>query len=254
MKYLIFLLLAANATAQTCNNAVVTQSGSSMNIALSGCGVPGVVMPPVVVAPVVTPLVVAPPVVIAPPTDNLPNPSKSAFVPGPSHGGLNGAGPEINAYAMDATRCVTSPPLTRSWQHNIDLMNYKNQNAFDFFAMNGGEALSYKFTVPTNDMSGGFIYNDGANAVVRPTLISVTTSPCDFDRTQVGKANSCYVTGLNGNSLNWANITGPLPASYCRLVKGQTYYVNLRFQDARPGMPATDACINGNCGGILQVL
>ena len=141
------------------------------------------------------------------------------------------------------------------------LADYKGKNAFDFFVMQANEALSYKFTVGMVDISGGFIYNDAANAVVRPTFISITAVPCDFDVSKLAggpNPDPCYQTGLNGNSVNWANITGALPANYCRLVKGQTYYLNLRFQDARPanqgGSPTTDSCISGNCGGIIQVL
>jgi hypothetical protein len=193
----------------------------------------------------------------------LPNISKFAFVTPPLElpPRLKGAGDEVRAYALNPARCSTTPPLTRSWQHNIDLADYKGKNAFDFFVMQANEALSYKFTVGMVDVSGGFIYNDGANAVVRPTFISITAVPCDFDTTKllVGpNRDVCYQTGLNGNSVNWANITGPLPANYCRLVRGQTYYLNLRFQDARPasegGSPTTDSCISGNCGGIIQVL
>ena len=250
MKYLI-LFLSFAASAQTCNQAVITQGTGTINVALAGCGVtptptptPTPVLPPVV-TPVVTPVVN---------TDNIPNPSKYAFINGPFHAGQNGAGPEVNAYEMPASRCNSDPPIARSWQHNIDLQNYKSKNAFDFFVMNAGEALSYKFTVGMADASGGFIYNDAANAVVRPTFMSITTSPCDFDRAKIGLPHTCHVTGLNGNSINWANITGVLPISYCRLVKGQTYYINLRFQDARPGMPSVDSCITGNCGGIIQLL
>jgi hypothetical protein len=191
----------------------------------------------------------------------LTNPSKQAFVLGPGHAGANGGGNEVNAWAMDPTRCSTTPALSRSWQHNIDLADYKGKNAFDFFILQANEALSYKFTVGQVDVSGGFIYNDAANATVRPTFISITTAPCDFDTSKlvVGPTrNSCYQTGLNGNSVNWANITGPLPDAYCRLVKGQTYYMNIRFQDARPasqgGSPTTDSCTGGNCGGIIQAL
>lgn len=190
----------------------------------------------------------------------LPTPSKLGFVVPPIRPGANGAGSDVNAYAMPPSRCSTTPALTRSWQHNIDLSDYKGKNAFDYFSMGANEALSYKFTVPTADTSGGFIYNDGANAVVRPTFISVTSAPCDFNTTKIESANrdACFQTGINGNSLNWVNITGPIPAAYCRLVKGQTYYMNIRFQDARPssqgGTPTSDSCISGNCGGILQVL
>ena len=194
----------------------------------------------------------------------LPNVSKIGFVVPPERifPLINGAGYEVNAYSMDPTRCATTPPLTRSWQHNIDLADYRGKNAFDFFDMPANESLSYKFTVGIVDASGGFIYNDAANARVRPTFLSITTAPCDFNVSKlvVGPGrDACYQTGVNGSSINWANITGSLPAAYCRLVKGQTYYINLRFQDARPtdegGSPTTDSCTGvGNCGGIFQVL
>ena len=181
----------------------------------------------------------------------LPNPSKRAFKNPPFHGGLNGAGSEVNAYAMAPTRCLTTPALTRSWQHNIDLADYKSQNAFDFFVMQANESLSYKFTTPATDNGGGFVYNDAANAVVRPTFISVSTSPCDFDASKIG-TNACYQTGINGNSVGW--ITGADYPGYCRLTKGTVYYMNIRFQDARPGWPPSDSCVSGNCGGLIQVL
>ncbi|MEQ1515050.1 MAG: putative Ig domain-containing protein [Usitatibacteraceae bacterium] len=193
----------------------------------------------------------------------LANVSKFAFViPMPRDPPfLNGAGNEVNAYSISPTRCSTTPPLTRSWQHNIDLADYKGKNAFDFFVMQANEALTYKFAIGNVDVSGGFIYNDSATAVVRPTFMSVTTTPCDFDTTKlvVGpNRDACYQTGLNGNSINWANVTTPLPEAYCRLVKGQTYYLNIRFQDGRPaiqgGSPTSDSCTSGNCGGIIQVL
>lgn len=182
----------------------------------------------------------------------LPNPSKRAFINPPFHGGLNGAGSEVNAYAMSPTRCLTTPALTRSWQHNIDLMDYKSKNAFDFFVMQAGESLSYKFTTPATDNGGGFVYNDAANAVVRPTFISVSTSPCDFDASKIG-TNACYQTGINGNSVGWHN-TGAEYPGYCRVTKGTVYYMNIRFQDARPGLPPSDSCVSGNCGGLIQVL
>ena len=190
----------------------------------------------------------------------LPNPSKYGFVVPAPHTGANGAGPEINAYSMNTARCATVPALTKSWQHNIDMAEYKAKNTVDFFVMQGGESLSYKFTVPMSDMTGGFLYNDSATATVRPTFMSISSTPCNFDATKIVAAtqDSCFRTGLNGNSVNWVNITGPIPVSYCRLVKGQTYYFNLRFQDARPvelsGSPTTDSCLSGNCGGILQTL
>ena len=193
---------------------------------------------------------------------SLPNPSKFAYTAPGQRGGASGAGPEINAYSMSTTRCSTVPALTKSWQHNIDLTNYRSQNAVDYFVMQSGESLSYKFTVPMEDVGGGFAYNDAANAVVRPTFMSVTIAPCNFDASKIVAAtrDACFQTALNGNSLNWVNLAPNkfVPASHCRLTKGQTYYFNLRFQDARPveesGSPTTDSCISGNCGGIIQIL
>ena len=194
----------------------------------------------------------------------LPNVSKFAFIIPPERVMplLNGAGQEVNAYPMDPNRCATTPPLTRSWQHNIDLADYKGKNAFDFFDMPANQSLSYKFTVGIVDAAGGFIYNDSANARVRPTFISITQTPCNFDVSKLVPGldrDPCFSTGINGQGVNWANITTELPASYCRLVKGTTYYLNLRFQDGRPAMdggsPTTDSCTGaGNCGGIIQIL
>ena len=191
----------------------------------------------------------------------IPNPSLLPFQVPAFHGGLNGAGAEVNAYSMNPARCTTTPPLTRSWQHNIDITAHKTRNALLFFAMNAGEALSYKFTVGDVDVSGGFLYLDASNANIRPTVMSITSAPCDFntDKLVIGpNRDACYQTGINGNGVSWANITGPLPSSYCRLVKGQTYYFNIRFQDGRPaslfGSPTTDSCTSGPCGGLLQVL
>lgn len=191
----------------------------------------------------------------------LPNPSKLAFTVPPARNGLKGAGPDIAAYAMNPARCNTIPALTRSWQHNVDLNDYKSKNAFDFIVMQGGESLSYKFVVGDVDVSGGFVFNDSANAIVRPTFMSLTSVPCDFDTSKllIGPTrDACYQTASNGNSVGWANISGPIPSTMCKLIKGQTYYLNIRFQDGRlateGGTPTQDSCVSGNCGGVLQVL
>lgn len=192
----------------------------------------------------------------------LPNPSKLGNVVGATHQGLNGAGSEVNAYAMDPTRCFATPALTRSWQHNISLSDYTNKHALDYIAMKSGEALTLKFTVSATDGAGGFQYADAAaaGANIRPGYMTISETPCDFDPAKVltnTSGNGCYVTGINGVTLNWANTTVVLPVNYCRLQTGKTYYLNLRFQDARPasagGQPNSDSCLNGEtCGGILQ--
>lgn len=194
----------------------------------------------------------------------LPNPSKIGFNTPPFRNGIKGAGPEINAYAMDPARCRTSPALTRSWQHNISLDNYKSTNAFDFFAMNTGESLSYKFTMIDADVSGGFVYGDAAasGADVRPTFMSITSAPCDFDLSKLRPEtrDNCYQTAISSAQITWHNVASLPAGGACKLVKGQTYYLNLRFQDGRtaaesgPPFPQ-DSCNGGRlCGGVLQAL
>lgn len=179
------------------------------------------------------------------------------------HNGLNGAGPEMNAYSMGATRCLTTPPLTKSWQHNIDLKEYK-RNAIDVFLLNANESLSYKFTVPNSDTTGGFSYGEAAasGGSYPPVFMSITSAPCDFDTSKVASGpaqNFCYQSGIAGLAMGWTTVTGvSLPISYCRLKKGETYYWNIRFQDARPvsegGSPTRDSCSSSPCGGVLQIL
>ena len=87
--------------------------------------------------------------------------------------------------------------------------------------------------------------------------MTVSKTPCDFDPSKVLTNNSgtgCYVSGINGVTVNWAVYSEPLPVSYCVLEKGKTYYLNIRFQDVRPnGSPTADSCRSGEtCGGILQ--
>ena len=245
MRYLLLFLLSTTAAAQTCTNAVVTQGTGTVSISLTGCSN----------SPTPTPTPTPTPV----PPDGIPNPSKYAFKDGPIHAGLNGAGPTVNAWEQPPSRCITSVPLTRSWQHNILLEDYIDKHAYELIAMNPGEALTFKFTVGNVDTGGGFSYADASasGAQVKPAYMTITPTPCDFD---VSKAfsnaggNPCYISGINGTTVNWANITGPLPPSYCRLTKGGTYYVNIRFQDVRPnGNPNVDACKTGEkCGGLLQ--
>ncbi|MCY7389343.1 MAG: IPT/TIG domain-containing protein [Burkholderiales bacterium] len=187
----------------------------------------------------------------------LPNPSKFAYIaPGVRSGQANGAGQEVNAYAMPgAANCNTSPALTRSWMHIIDLQNYRGQVANEYFVMQGGESLTYKFTAPMVDASGGFSYNDAANAAIRPTFMTITPDRCNFDKTKLNTPifNGCFKAAPSGNSVTWANLDPSvfMPAGMCRLEKGKTYYFNLRFQEPF-GAPNEDSCVGGNCGGVLQ--
>lgn len=192
----------------------------------------------------------------------LPNPSKYAFRVPAIHGGANGAGSDVNAYAMPgAANCNTTPALTKSWQHNIDLQDYRSQNTLEFFVMQAGESFSYKFVAPMVDASGGFAYNDAPVGAFRPTFLSVSPDRCNFDKTKLDTPifNGCFKTAISVNNINWTTLDPSIaiPAAYCRLTKGQTYYFNLRFQDARSvansGTPNADSCGSGNCGGVLQI-
>ena len=171
------------------------------------------------------------------------------------HGGLSGA--ILGAYAMEPSRCATTPGVSRSWQQNIDLANYRATGAVDIFALNSEESLSYKVVIPTTDAAGGFTFLDNvaSGAILAPAFMTITAVPCDFN-TSRAPANSeardsCYQSEGSGIGLNWLNFVprNGVPISYCQLEKGQTYYVNIRFQDALGG-PTSSACPVGFlCGG-----
>ena len=186
----------------------------------------------------------------------LPSVSKQPNVTPGFRQGMSGAGLELNAYAMDPTRCNTTPALKRSWQHNV-ADPYKS---IDIIAMKTDEALSYKFTTGMmQPIGGGIAFADSAQsgANIRPAYMTLTPTPCDFDTSKVltnTSGNGCYISGINGVTVNWAIYSEPLPASYCKLEAGKTYYLNIRFLDVRPGgNPGGDSCRGGEtCGGILQ--
>ncbi len=173
----------------------------------------------------------------------------------PTHAGLSGAGSYVNAYAMNPTRCNTSPTLRRSWQHNIDLADYRQRVTSDLFAMQGDEALTYKITIPTTDAAGGFTYQDnvGSGGMLATAFISISATPCDFDVTKIpyvasSPTKQCYQTIGAGGNVQWANFPVQFNAYvYCNLVKGATYYVNIRFVDGINQQATT--CQSGLCGG-----
>ncbi len=188
--------------------------------------------------------------------DGIPLPAISKFpTVTPTHAGLSGAGSYVNAYAMDPTRCNTSPTLRRSWQHNIDLADYRQRVTSDLFAMQGDEALTYKITIPTTDAAGGFTYQDnvGSGGNLATAFISISATPCDFDVTKIpyvasSPTKQCYQTVGAGGNVQWANFPVQFNAYvYCNLVKGATYYVNIRFIDGINQQATT--CQSGLCGG-----
>ena len=188
------------------------------------------------------------------PPVSVPALSKLPFDLPAGHAGANGAG--VNAYSMDPTRCVTTPALRRSWQHNIDLADYKQRVASDLFAMQGDESLTYKVTIPMTDAGGGIGYQDNVASGGRlaTAFISISATPCDFDVTkipyQTSPARQCYQTYGAGGNILWTNYTQPTADYlYCHLAKGQTYYVNIRFVDGIN--PNATTCVGGVCGGGL---
>ena len=243
---LVIALFVSVAThAQTnCTSAAVTTGNGTVSINLTGCG-PPVVVPPVVVPPVGDDVTVNGYV--------LPVITRSPFARG------SGGGAGINANAMPPTRCNTTPALRNSWQHNIDISDYRSQR--EVFSIANDESLSFRFVAPADDRAGGFTYqeNVASGANTGPVFMSLTTMPCDLSANKVitdGRYfNACYQTSISGLGLNWANIAGALPISYCRLIKGQIYYLNLRFQDARllaeGGHPDSGSCQSTLCGGSL---
>ncbi len=192
----------------------------------------------------------------------LPNPSKFPNVVPPYRDReLNGAGPDLNAYPIDPARCAgkTSPPLTRSWQHNIDFADYAGQSPVDYVTMDANEALSFRFVAPATGYR--FItFNPATLGRFVDNFLSISTSPCDFDESPAPSIRGCYAPGNGGNNtITYQMIgTGSPDPGACKLTPGTTYYLNLRFWKQVNGT-SVDACAvdpqaNGsNCGGILQI-
>lgn len=192
----------------------------------------------------------------------LPNPSKFPNVVPPYRDReLNGAGPDLNAYPIDPARCAgkTSPPLTRSWQHNINFADYSGQSPVDYVTMDANEALSFRFVAPAAGYR--FItFNPATLGRFVDNFLSISTSPCDFDESPAPSIRGCYAPGNGGNNtITYQMIgTGSPDPGACKLTPGTTYYLNLRFWKQVNGT-SVDACAvdpqaNGsNCGGILQI-
>jgi hypothetical protein len=178
----------------------------------------------------------------------LPIPSKVPYII-PGAGG-NGAG--VNAYDMDAAaRCGNAnPAVTKNWQHNIDLANYRAYQATDEIIMGGGQTLSYRFTAPAGALSL-ISFNETTFTAFRPSMMSISTKPCDFDvsKLQPATRDYCYVNSSTLNAVYYHVTSAPVAAPYCKLIPDQVYYLNVRFLNV--GGTPTDSCTNGSCGGIL---
>jgi hypothetical protein len=187
----------------------------------------------------------------------IPALSKNAGLAGAFHpNSLNGAGSFINAYAVSPTRCSTTPALSRSWHHNINFDDYVSRNAGDFVDMGANEALTYQFTA--NTLGQGVVtIQETTSSVFTTTFFSITTTPCDFDTSKLANGasrNFCYQSN-RANTLYFEVTNGtPQYTTYCKIVPGQTYYFNMRFQDGR-NAPGVDKCAADGqavCGGLVQ--
>jgi hypothetical protein len=190
----------------------------------------------------------------------IPNPSKVPYVT-PTHGGLSGAGDLTKAYAMNPSRCITNVPLSASWQHSIDIDDFVGKSAVEKFELKPNEALTYKFT-PTQTGSYVLYYDQTTHASNAPTFLSVSSAPCDFNLTKLSAANAstCYASRGNGvpNQVSFNVGSTESISGTCALKTGNTYYFNIRNQDAT--RPTQDACetdgvaVNGQklCGGLVS--
>lgn len=198
----------------------------------------------------------------------IPSPSKRPFVIPPFRNGkLNGAGPDMNAYAIETTSCANSNAqltsstagVTRRWQHNIDLSAYQQNTPVEYVSMAAGEAFTFMFT-PTTGYR--FIqFNEATVARMVPTFMSISTTPCDFDVSKLASGpgrDYCYVSSNTANSVYYQVTTGAVSVPFCKLTPGTKYYLNIRFLDARPtgGNLSIDSCAASGyslCGGVLQI-
>ncbi len=202
----------------------------------------------------------------------IPTPSRTN--PGgvtPPHAGLfgsGGAGPSINAYAAAdvATKCANATPaITRLWQHNINFATYQASGGNDYPFLAANEAMTWKFVAPAEGSPSQQIqYNEGTQVFAARGFLSISTKPCDFDVSKLVPGPNysfCYASEVNGISISYRSTTGATQyPTECKLTPGQTYYLNLRMQDARPaslgGSPTLDSCAvsgAGLCGGFVQI-
>lgn len=193
---------------------------------------------------------------------SIPMPSKVPYVIPPFRPGqLNGAGSELNAYSIDPARCAgkTSPPLVRSWQHNINFAQYAGESPIDYVTMDAGEAFSFKFVAPATGYR--FItFNPATYARFVATFISLSSTACDFNEAPAPSKRACYAPGNGGNNnITYQMVgTGSPDTNACQLTPGAVYYLNIRFWTQLNGS-SVDACAadpvaNGiSCGGILQI-
>lgn len=201
---------------------------------------------------------------------DIPTPSKHGSVVGPGHQGASGAGPYLNAWAIDPTICnspvapsttpATLPAISKLWYHNIDFDAYAPTSGNDLYAMNANEALIYRF-VPTQIGPAAIMFTEATLAYPVTIFASISTKPCDFDAAKLAISASkdfCFLSTSSQAGIRIEVTDAPVSWGICKLKPNATYYFNLRFQAGGSilagGTPA-DSCAVSNqapCGGLFQ--
>jgi hypothetical protein len=207
------------------------------------------------------------------PTPSRTNPGgKTAYRSGKLNGMPGSPDPnyplQFNSYAAAdvATKCANATPaITRLWQHNINFSTYQTAGGNDYPFLAPNEAVTWKFVAPPEGTPSQQIqYNEGTQVFNARGFLSISTKPCDFDVSKLipgPNYNFCYASEVNGISISYRSTTGAVQfPTECKLTPGQTYYLNLRMQDARPasigGSPTVDSCAASGqslCGGFVQI-
>ncbi len=184
-------------------------------------------------------------------------------------GKLNGPGPinaQMNSYAAEnaATKCSNATPaINRLWQHNINFPTYAASGGNDYPFLAPNEAMTWKFVAPAEGTTQLIQYNEGTQVFNSSGYLSISTKPCDFDVSKLvpgATKSACHSSESNGVSIYYRATSGAVASYECKMIPGQTYYLNLRMQDGRPpsqgGSPTVDSCAAsgaGLCGGYVQI-
>ena len=283
--------IRVNGTACTLSplQVLVTSTGIDITVPPACVGVtapPPVIPPTPPVTPPTTPPVTPP---VTPPGtppsacgagadcsvegDVIPSPSRSN--PGGNNasraGKLNGPSPinaQMNSYAAEnvSAKCSNATPgITRLWQHNINFGTYQSSGGNDYPFLAPNEAMTWKFTAPAEGANQVIQYTEGTQVFSASAYLTISDKPCDFDVSKAAllpgtPGSSCYKSATNGVELYYRSTTGSVASYECKMIPGQTYYLNLRMQDARPafrgGSPNADSCAAsgaGLCGGYVQI-
>lgn len=139
------------------------------------------------------------------------------------------------------------------------------------FRMKPNESISFSFTVPpvgvlnptTTDSAGNLImpiyrsisFNDWNNPFGMNTVKFVTISKTsgDFDTAKAAAGDPCYKSGVMGEIpylVVDATNSGFIPPNICPLQAGQTYYINVRFEDPKDYMLTQGGTTGGNTSTI----